>query len=125
MSVEVRVDQGVILRMLRARGGVAHRRLSTKTERVAGIASREAPGSMGRYVDWYVQEGPRGLQGVVTCDHPKVRLVLDGTRPHLIRPRRARALRFTVGGDVVFAKLVRHPGTRANDFMGRALRLGR
>jgi hypothetical protein len=125
MSVEVRVDQGVILRMLRARGGVAHRRLSAKTERVADIAAREAPGSMGRYVDWYVQEGPSGLQGVVTCDHPKVRLILDGTRPHLIRPRRARALRFTVGGDVVFAKLVRHPGTRANNFMSRALRLGR
>ena len=36
-----------------------------------------------------------------------------GTRPHLIRPRRARALRFVVGGRVVFARLVRHPGNRA------------
>lgn len=125
MSVEVRVDQGAILRMLRARGGVAHRRLSAKTSRVAGIASREAPGSMGRYIDWDVREGPRGLQGVVTCSHPAAHYVLGGTRPHLIRPRRARALRFTVGGDVVFAKLVRHPGNRANNFLGRALRLGR
>ncbi|PSK57995.1 hypothetical protein B0E38_01840 [Streptomyces sp. 111WW2] len=125
MSVEVRLNQGVLLRMLRGRGGVAHRRLEARTRRVAGIAEREAPGSMGRHVDWRVQEGPGGLQGVVTNDHPKVRFVLDGTRPHLIRPRRARALRFTVGGDIVFAKLVRHPGTRANNFMGRALRLGR
>ncbi|WP_234467785.1 hypothetical protein [Streptomyces sp. MBT62] len=61
----------------------------------------------------------------MTCDHPKVRLVLDGTRPHIIRPRRARALRFEVGGEVVFAGKVRHPGTRPNDFLARALRLGR
>lgn len=33
-----------------------------------------------------------------------------GTRPHVIRPRRARALRFTSGGTVVFARRVNHPG---------------
>lgn len=125
MSVEVRIDQGRLARMLRARGGIAHRRLSRKTERVADIARREAPGSMGRYVDWRVTEGPGGLQGVVTCDHPAVRFVLEGTRPHLIRPRRARALRFEVDGQVVFTRLVRHPGSRPNPFLQRALRLGR
>ncbi|MFF7525111.1 hypothetical protein [Streptomyces pseudovenezuelae] len=58
--------------------------------------------------------------------------MLYGTRPHLIRPRRAKgrnkrlaALRFEVGGDVVFTKVVRHPGTRPNPFLQRALRLGR
>jgi hypothetical protein len=121
----VTVDPSVIARLLRRRGGPAERRLRDKTRRVADIAAAGAPGSMGDYVDWRVEEGPRGLQGVVTCDHPAVFYVLDGTRPHIIRPRRAKALRFEVGGGVVFAKRVRHPGTRANDFMGRALRLGR
>ena len=125
MSVEVTVDPGRIMRLIRARGGIAHRRMSARTERVANIARREAPGSMGNYIDWKVQEGPRGLQGVITCDHPAVRFSLDGTRPHLIRPRRAKALRFEAGGDVVFTKLVRHPGTRANPWLQRALRLGR
>lgn len=125
MSVEVRVDPGRLLRLTRARGGVAYRHMSARTRRVARIAEGEAPGSMGRYIDWTVTEGPRGLQGVITCTHPKVRFVLDGTRPHLIRPRRAKALRFEVGGDVVFSKLVRHPGTRPNPFLQRALRLGR
>jgi hypothetical protein len=91
--------------------------MSQRTERVARIAQDEAPGSMGQYIDWQVTEGPRGLQGVITCDHPAVRFVIDGTRPHLIRPRRAKALRFQVGGDVVF--------TRPNPFLQRALRLGR
>jgi hypothetical protein len=125
VSVEVTVDPGRILRLIRARGGIAHRRMSARTERVARIAEAEAPGSMGQYIDWKVTEGPRGLQGVIVCDHPAVHYVLNGARPHLIRPRRAKALRFEVGGDVVYTKLVRHPGSRANDFLGRALRLGR
>ncbi|MGD9485749.1 hypothetical protein WDH52_21265 [Streptomyces sp. TRM70308] len=125
MSVEVRIDQGRLARLLRARGGIAERALRRRTSRVAGIAERRAPGSMGDYVSWRIETGPRGLQGVITCDHPAVRFVLDGTRPHVIRPRRAKALRFDMGGWVVFAKRVNHPGTRANNFLAEALREGR
>lgn len=49
-------------------------------------------------------------------------MVNGGTRPHIIRPRRAKALRFKVGGRTVYAKVVRHPGTRARPFLDRALR---
>ena len=35
-----------------------------------------------------------------------------GTRPHVSVPRRAKALRFTVGGRVIFARKVHHPGTK-------------
>ncbi|MEU8870435.1 hypothetical protein AB0D24_04580 [Streptomyces javensis] len=125
MSVQVTIDPSRLARLLRRRGGRAERKLRERTERVARIAEREAPGSMGHYISWKVGEGPRGLQGVIVCDHPAVHYVLNGTRPHLIRPRHAKALRFEVGGRVVYAKLVRHPGTRPNDFLGRALHLGR
>ncbi|GGZ73303.1 hypothetical protein ACFOOM_00865 [Streptomyces echinoruber] len=126
MSVEVRIETGRIARFLRMRGGRVERKLRERTARVARIAQQEAPGSMGRYVDWHIEEGPRGLEGVITCDHPAVHYVLNGTRPHLIRPRRrGGVLRFEVGGEVVFTRLVRHPGTRPNNFLGRALRLGR
>ncbi len=125
MTVEIRVDQGAIRRLLRSRSGPARRKLAARVDRIADIARTEAPGSMGQYIDTRIDEGPGGLQGVITCDHPKVRLVLEGTRPHIIRPRRAKALRFEVGGEVVFARKVRHPGTRPNNFLARALRLGR
>lgn len=49
-------------------------------------------------------------------------MVNDGTRPHLIRPKNAKVLRFRAGGQVVYAKVVRHPGTRARPFLDRALR---
>ncbi|MFD8774471.1 hypothetical protein [Streptomyces sp. NPDC059916] len=125
MSVEVRLEQGRLARLLRARGGIAERALARRTSRVADIARREAPGRMGAYIDWKVVSGPKGLQGVIVCDHPAVRYVLDGTRPHIIRPRRKKALRFDVGGRTVFAKVVHHPGTKANDFLAKALRQGR
>ena len=46
--------------------------------------------------------------------------VLAGTPPHLIHPH-GQALRFMAGGTVVFATVVRHPGTAPNNFMLRAL----
>lgn len=59
---------------------------------------------------------------VIGSDVEYAEMVHDGTRPHIIRPRRKRALRFRVGGRVVYAKFVRHPGTRARPFLDRALR---
>lgn len=92
---------------------------------LAGSPGSCAPGSMGSHISWKVQDGPRGLDGVIVCDHPAVRFVLDGTRPHLIRPRRAGVLRFEVDGRVVFSAYARHPGTRPNPSLQHALRLGR
>lgn len=42
-----------------------------------------------------------------------------GDRHDYIRPTRAKVLRFTIGGKVVYAK--RTKGQRANDFIGRTL----
>jgi hypothetical protein len=125
MSVDVRLDPGRLARLLRLRGGIVERNLARRTSKVADIARSLAPGSMPDYIDWHIEEGPRGLQGVITCDHPATLFVLEGTRPHIIRPRRAKVLRFEVDGQVVYSTIVRHPGTRPNNFLARALRLGR
>jgi hypothetical protein len=53
---------------------------------------------------------------------PQAAMLEEGTRPHIIRPRRAKALRFlNRAGDVIFAKMVRHPGTRARPWLGPAI----
>lgn len=46
--------------------------------------------------------------------------VENGTKPHEIRPRRAKMLRFVQNGAVRFANLVRHPGTKPRPFMQQA-----
>lgn len=94
MSVEVRLDQGRLSRFLRLRGEIVKRNLAQRTSRVADIARGLAPGTKPQYIDWHIEEGPGGLQGVITCDHPATLFVLQGTRPHLIRARRGEALRF-------------------------------
>ena len=49
-------------------------------------------------------------------------MVHDGTRPHTIRPKNAQVLRFRIGGRIVYAKVVHHPGTRARPFLDQAVR---
>ena len=48
------------------------------------------------------------------------KFVAEGTKAHEIRPKNASALAFKVGGKMVYAKVVRHPGTKANPFMSEA-----
>ncbi len=76
-----------------------------------------------------IQVGPIGrtaAQVVVTSDHAGV--IEHGSRPHLIRPRVRKVLAWggsrTLSGRLAagsrptnFARLVRHPGTRADPFL--------
>jgi len=39
-----------------------------------------------------------------------------GTRPHIIKPVRRKALRFIINRKIVFAKKVHHPGTKPSPF---------
>jgi hypothetical protein len=43
-----------------------------------------------------------------------------GTRPHVIRPRRAHMLKFMWRGKLTFARKVNHPGTRPYRFLWHA-----
>ena len=62
-----------------------------------------------------------GLEARVGSPVKYAKLHHEGTRPHIIRPRNAKALRFVVGGRVVFASRVQHPGTRPNPYLTRWL----
>ncbi|WP_448497847.1 hypothetical protein [Mycobacterium syngnathidarum] len=64
--------------------------------------------------------GPRTVAGSVHAKADYALYVHEGSRPHLIRPRKAQALRFQIGGRTVFARLVRHPGTKARPFLRNA-----
>lgn len=44
----------------------------------------------------------------------------DGARPHIIMARRAKTLRFVMGGIVMYRRSVRHPGNRPTHFLLRA-----
>ena len=41
----------------------------------------------------------------------------EGTRPHRIDPRGGRVMRFNVGGTVVYARRIDHPGTKPRKYL--------
>jgi hypothetical protein len=47
--------------------------------------------------------------------------VIEGTEPHEIVPKRAKALAFQAGGQTLLRKKVNHPGTQSNDFPTRGI----
>ncbi len=123
VSVDFRLSQSRVTRMLRLPGGLVDRNLRRRVERVQAAAERLAPGSTGQGIRSSYRITFNGPVGTVTSTHPASIFVVSGTRPHIIRPRRpGGVLRFTVGGRVVYARLVHHPGTAANPFLTEALR---
>ncbi|SHT27460.1 Uncharacterised protein [Mycobacteroides abscessus subsp. abscessus] len=101
------------------------RRMASLQRRIATQARVDAPvrtGNLGRQVnEGHIGfTGPRTVSGSVGNNARYAVYVHEGSRPHLIRPRNAKALRFQIGGRTVFAKLVHHPGTKARPFLRNA-----
>jgi len=57
----------------------------------------------------------------VIAEAPYSGFVEFGTRPHEIRPRHKKVLRFEINGKIVFATRVYHPGTSPKPFFRPAL----
>lgn len=119
----VRLDRADLHRVYR---GESRRVLMQRGPQVVNRAKVLAPVDTGRLRaaikgrlvrNWTLRSE---YQITVNVDYAEA--VHDGTRPHIIRPRNAQALRFNIGGRIVYAKVVHHPGTRARPFLDRALR---
>ena len=74
------------------------------------------PVEAGRLRDSIKLDKVDELKMIVSADAPYSGFVEFGTRPHVIRPKVRRALRFEVDGKVVFATRVYHPGTSPHPF---------
>lgn len=80
-----------------------------------------------------VRHSPK--RSVITYSAPYATAVHEGTKPHVIEPKTKKALRFEGGGGrvqrlsssprrqatFVFAKRVKHPGTKPNPWLIRAV----
>lgn len=64
-------------------------------------------------------------KGLVATDEKYGEYVEFGTRPHVIRPRNKKMLAFKIDGRLVFAKEVRHKGSRPFPFMQPAFEDGK
>jgi len=118
-----RLDRSDLTRAIR---GASRAELREAGRQVVNRARVLAPVDTGRLRASIKADPPRLLtfrpSVTIGSNVEYAEFVNDGTRPHIIRPRRGRALRFVVGGRVVYARVVHHPGTRAQPFLDRALR---
>lgn len=107
------------------------RALERRAERIAELA-RVYAASHGSISETITVDRASVKSFKITSHNPHTILVHNGSRPHWIRPvggRRSRSnprrpgyLRFEVGGRVVYAREVFHPGYRGDPFMTDALR---
>lgn len=80
--------------------------------------SKRAPGTMKR--SWRVIDAhptANGFAGEAVNDDRAAEFVEWDTRPHVIRPKTARSLRWYEDGVPVFAAEVHHPGTQGVHMM--------
>lgn len=96
--------------------------IARKAEMVAARARVLAPGSMKEKIRAVGGAGPSPI-GIVVCDHPAALFVLKGTKAHDISAKPGGVLVFTVKGSKtkVFATIVHHKETKANNFLLKAL----
>jgi hypothetical protein len=64
--------------------------------------------------DYYQAGTVIGATVAATAAHAE--FVTKGTSAHMIFPVRGHILRFEVGGEVVYARYARHPGTQPNPY---------
>lgn len=57
------------------------------------------------------------LAVIITAHDKKAMMHHEGTRPHIIVPKKAKTLRFQQHGRIVYAQVVHHPGTKPNKFL--------
>jgi hypothetical protein len=119
----VRLDRAALNRTIR---GASRNELDAAARQVLNRAKILAPVDTGRLRASIRIESRRTLTlrtiYTIGSDVFYAPYVNDGTRPHQIRPKTKKALKFRVGGRTVFAAVVNHPGTRPNPFLDRALR---
>lgn len=121
----VTVNRSALRRLLEGRRGTRlGNDLDARAARVASRARQLVGVDTGLLLSTIRVESGAGYRDIVAGRVGKTPYTIwhhDGSAPHVIRPRRARALRFEINGRVIFAAKVNHPGTRGTKFLTRAL----
>lgn len=135
MATRVILDKQALDKVLRSADGPVMRDTTKRAYRVHRRAAEECPVDEGRLrSSLQVRFGrdARGPFALVGTDVEYALFVHEGTKPHTIRPRTARVLVFPSSGSpgrghgtrtapLVFAREVRHPGTKPRPFLRNAL----
>lgn len=93
-----------------------------KVTRLAKVQVGVDTGDLKRSISYKIRTAPGGFLVTVTASDSKALMHHQGTKPHIITPKKAKALRFQQHGKIVYARIVHHPGTKANRFLTDPMR---
>lgn len=96
--------------------------VAAKLKYLAKYQAGRKTGALMNSINYRLTRDSRGLVAVVGSDNRVALMHHQGTRPHIIVPRRAQTLRFYSHGRIVYSKLVHHPGTKPNRYLTDNLR---
>ena len=94
--------------------------LRKRAIKLQGLARRQVgvkTGALKKSINYRVVRDGKGLVATVGSNNRIALMHHNGTKAHIIRPRRAQTLRFYSRGRIVYSKLVFHPGTRPNRYL--------
>lgn len=116
------INEPVFQHVFESKDGTVGKDLDERALRVvraakaqAGVDTGGLKASIRRY--WTRSSGKK-LTVAVGSNRKIAELHHEGTKPHVIRARNAKALRYQgSNGEIVFAKSVNHPGTKPNRYL--------
>lgn len=97
-------------------------KLGAKLTLLAKVQVGVDTGALKRSINYRLVKSSSGLGVRVGSDNRIALMHHQGTRPHIIVPRKAQTLRFYSRGRIVYSKLVHHPGTKPNRYLTDNLR---
>ena len=99
---------------------VGRKEATSITRKIMNQATIDCPvdtGNLRSHHRMAVRELKTMVKGEVVNDAKYAAAVHDGSPPHTIRARRKQALRFTVGGETIIVRSVRHPGAKGRPWL--------
>lgn len=110
---------------IRSPSGPVGEHLASKGRLITGLAKIQVgvrTGALRSSIHMRHLVDTRGQYVMVGSPLPYARMHHEGTKPHVITPKRAKMLRFVRRGQVVYAHSVLHPGTKANKYLVDAMK---
>jgi hypothetical protein len=126
MAVRVVFYEKVVDNLLHNPRGMVGKYLSRQGRKVLAAARGQAgfkTGALRSSLHMRHFRDPRGQYIKIGSSVPYALMHHEGTKPHLITPKKRKQLRFYSKGFMVFAQMVRHPGTKPNRYLSDNLKL--
>lgn len=125
-SVKVWLDkmpENIREHLITTTGILAEKLRTLVGSKLDGAVLKQRTGDLHNSIQQQVQTGGNEITGLVySAGNIKYAAGLEyGTTAHVIEARTAKCLAFMVGGEMIFAKRVNHPGNKAYNYMRGSL----